>query len=655
MGVVLYIKDIADVSKVSDDAFAPYIVLVDPAIFSGQLLHSFKSSGNVNGVILPSVTEGLWQGHYPKSGYSDDSTCPNTDSACSTSNPWNPSGSNTMWVDWGFPIFLVQNTNATENLYNCFLQYNDKSTLSWPLCSMELKANMYGSKNSQTCIRRSHLFNITPLTVCDPLSDNNIHYFVSPRNSTTPSSQTKEQSEESVIVVSARLDALSIFDQVEVGFDTPASGIVTLLATAHLVSQAMRTIRYKAGVENILFLLIHGESFDYIGSSRLVYDMENMAFPFNKSKSEAAETFYKNGTQPLFTRTNIKSFLELGQLSNSQGNDDIYMHSANNPKEMVDTLRSNNGDLSTMAVNNIPPASVKSFLADSSIPSVVLTNYEREYTNTMYHSIYDSADFHQYQYQQGEDQKVVKHLAKVSMMVAKTIIYLATGQTAPQMEDQAGLVNELLNCYTITANCTLFHEASEPGNYPWIFAPESRRKTPFPQYVGVRSSYHTLMTKLVLQYLTGTPEPLSAGTNDTADIAEAKKNCLAKNQKQNVYRYVFLVGKSCYNTTGVECGKCYQTTVDTTEAASPAFLDVVMEDYDWSSGKYPTWTESIWKVISGRLFLQGSPAHDHGIFAMGIIILVVSMVVVFWLDKNSAIIFTQQKTVEVDNPVPVEM
>ena len=163
------------------------------------------------------------------------------------------------------------------------------------------------------------------------------------------------------------------------------------------------------------------------------------------------------------------------------------------------------------------------------------------------------------------------------------------------------------------------------------------------------------MTKLVLQYLTGTPEPLNAETNDTAGIAEAKKNCLAKNHYQNVYLYVFLVGKSCYNTTGVECGKCYQTTVDTTEAASPAFLDGVMEDYDWSSGKYPTWTESIWKVISGRLFLQGSPAHDHGIFAMGIIILVVSMVVVFWLDKNSAIIFTQQKTVEVDNPVPVEM
>jgi len=655
VGVVIYLKDMSEVDTIENGDFAPYIVLIDPHIFSGELLNRLKSSGNVNGVILPSVTEGLWEGHYPKSGYSDDSTCPNDDSQCSSSNPWNPSGSNAMWIDWGFPIFLVQNANATDKLYNCFLDYNNKTPLSWPLCSMELKANMYGAKDSQTCIRRSNLFNITPLTVCDPLSDNNIHYFVSPRNSTTHTNTTKVQSEDSVIVVSARLDALALFDQVEVGFDTPATGIVALLATAHLVSEAIKTLKYRVGVENILFLLIHGESFDYIGSSRLVYDMENQAFPFNKSKSDAAQTFYQNGTQSLFSKTNIKSFIELGQLSNSQGSDTVFLHSANDPKEVVETLRSNRGDLPTPeAVNKIPPSSAQTFLQHSPIPTVVITNYNREFTNNMYHSIYDNADRHEYQYEQGENQKVVSHISNVAMMVAKTIVKLATGQDV-QMADQSVLVNELLHCYTVTANCTMFHEASEPGNYPWIFAPESRRKTPFPQYVGVRSSYHTLMTKLALQYLTGTPEPLDTDSSETPDISEAKKSCLAKNSNQNVYQYVYLVGKACYNTTGVECGKCYKTTVGTTEAASPAFLDGVMEDYDWSSGLYPTWTESIWKVISGRLFLQGSPAHDHGVFAMGIVILVVSLLVVFWLDKNSAIIFTKQKTVEVDNPVPVEM
>ena len=259
VGVVMYVKDPSDLEKVKDTTFAPYIVLIDPLILSGSLLNSLKLSGNVNGVILPSVKDGLWEGHYPKSGFSDDSSCPNADSSCSQSNPWNPSGTDTMWVDWGFPIFLVENSKATENLRNCYLKYNEKTPLSWPLCSMELKSNMYGAKDSQTCIRRSNLFSITPLTVCDPLSDNNIHYFVTPRNSTTDKNTTKVEADNSVIIVSARLDALSLFDQVEVGFDSPSTGIVTLLAVANLVAQTMKeaSLRYQDDVDNILFLLIH--------------------------------------------------------------------------------------------------------------------------------------------------------------------------------------------------------------------------------------------------------------------------------------------------------------------------------------------------------------------------------------------------------------
>ena len=42
------------------------------------------------------------------------------------------------------------------------------------------------------------------------------------------------------MVVAARMDALALFDQVEVGFDSPSTGIVTLLATAKLVAEALR-------------------------------------------------------------------------------------------------------------------------------------------------------------------------------------------------------------------------------------------------------------------------------------------------------------------------------------------------------------------------------------------------------------------------------
>jgi len=115
------------------------------------------------------------------------------------------------------------------------------------------------------------------------------------------------------------------------------------------------------------------------------------------------------------------------------------------------------------------------------------------------------------------------------------------------------LVNEMLHCYTISANCTMFHEASEPGNFPWRGGPPTT--TPFPQYVGVRGSAHTLMTRMLLQYLTGEPvegdevQGIEEVTEGKPDLAKDRADCLAKNTQQNVFRYIYLVGKDCYNKT----------------------------------------------------------------------------------------------------------
>ena len=137
-----------------------------------------------------------------------------------------------MWENWGFPIFLVENSSFVENIQDCYQEHNTKQPLNWPLCSLELSSNMYAAGDSQTCLRRSGLFSISPVTVCDPLSDDNIHYFVKPR----PKDAAPED-DNSVLIVTAKMDALSLFDQVETGFDSPASGIVTLLSVAKTVAK----------------------------------------------------------------------------------------------------------------------------------------------------------------------------------------------------------------------------------------------------------------------------------------------------------------------------------------------------------------------------------------------------------------------------------
>ena len=59
----------------------------------------------------------------------------------------------------------------------------------------------------------------------------------------------------------------------------------------------------------------------------------------------------------------------------------------------------------------MPPCSAKSILKhDATVPSILLSNYDKEFENKMFHSIYDSAAFHKYNHTRGTSQPVVRHL-----------------------------------------------------------------------------------------------------------------------------------------------------------------------------------------------------------------------------------------------------
>ena len=124
------------------------------------------------------------------------------------------------------------------------------------------------------------------------------------------------------------------------------------------------------------------------------------------------------------------------------------------------------------------------------------------------------------------------------------------------------------------------------------------------------------------------------------------------------FSFVYLVASpGCTNSS--QCGgKCYRTTVHLTPALSPIMDQPESWHHQATPLSFPTWTESIWKTISARMFLKGSPGHDQGIFVLGIIVLLLSFISTFWINKKSAIIFRNPeagKLETVDNPVPVEM
>jgi len=639
VGVLIYLETMEDISKLRDPMFSPYIVLVNPQMFSSSLVVELELTGHVTGVVLPSVSGGRWDGKIPPSGYSDDSACPNsgaslyqnTSEQCSSKNPWNSPGSGLMWRSVQFPIFYLPNTSITESLYTCYQEYNNlPSGLAWPLCSVQLSSNMHAAGDSETCVRRSNLLNnLTPQTFCDPLNDVSIHYFVSPRNRTLETGDITETPPASVLAVSARLDTLNMFDKAELGFDSPTTGIVTLLAAAKMVAEKMSTLEYRDGVSNIMFLLINGEAFDNTGSTRLVYDMEQGDFPESADLSGAE-------TQPSLNLTHIRTIIELGQLSNINTST-IFMHTANNPAGVVGQIekfsRLNNLTTRSSSRSALPPSSAQTFLSSSpTLGTVFLSNYDTSYTDPVYHSVYDTAQYHGYNHTHGSTQDMVSHLAKVSVVLAQTIISLASEQEVEMNTDEVSdLINDLLHCYSVSANCTMFQAATSS------IGGSSFPNHPFPQYVGVNPSPHTLYTKQVLQLLTG----VQTTVEEDEDVSEEKAACLAKNSDQSIYSYIFLAGAGCYNGSSVTCGSCYQTTVGHTQAGSPAFLEEVVGSYEWGSGKYPTWTESIWKEISGRSFLQGDPRHDQLVLGVGVAVFLVSLLTVWWVEKNAVLLFPQ--------------
>lgn len=112
---------------------------------------------------------------------------------------------------------------------------------------------------------------------------------------------------------------------------------------------------------------------DYIGSSKLVYDLKE-------------GTFRSLGNK-LLKLEQISHVIELGQVGEGQ----LYLHANNFQDSPV--LANLKKDLDAEVLeNSLPPASMQSFLkANSSLPAVVIANHGKKFVNKYYSSLLDDA------------------------------------------------------------------------------------------------------------------------------------------------------------------------------------------------------------------------------------------------------------------------
>uniref|UniRef100_A0A8C1LTD1 Nicastrin n=1 Tax=Cyprinus carpio TaxID=7962 RepID=A0A8C1LTD1_CYPCA len=259
--------------------------------------------------------------------------------------------------------------------------------------------------------------------LCDPLSDFNVWTSTRPLNS----SAKGHAANESVVIAAARLDGRSFFWEQAPAAEGTVSGIITLLAAI----QALYPVTQEAPPpRNIFFTFFQGEAFDYIGSSKMVYDMEKNDFVIDLK--------------------NVHSILEIGQVGLHSGRS-LWMHSDPVSRkndsvneavsEMMNRMESAAAGLSVSVGHPsfsqpLPPSSLQRFLRAGPIPGLVLADHQKSFSNRYYESMYDDAENLNVTYPPGltPDEQLVyetdaaKSLAEVATLVARSLYLQAGGE-----------------------------------------------------------------------------------------------------------------------------------------------------------------------------------------------------------------------------------
>ncbi|XP_022111578.1 nicastrin-like [Acanthaster planci] len=296
---------------------------------------------------------------------------------------------------------------------------------------------------------------------CDPLGDHNVWVTLK------PTSKTKPLKKKSLIVAAAQIDSFSLFYNVqpERGAEHAASSYITLLAVAQVLGALNATVKQE--MTDIMFVFFQGESYDYIGSSRMVYDMRNGSFPYTPDASK---------TQPAFVKLeDIGYFLELKQLALVK-NGTVYAHidpityEDSSTKIQVDHLLESLQDSSSGTnitikkpsnLQPVPPASFQQFLRSGvKVPGIVLADHEKQYRNKYYNSRFDSPELIKIDKDDisGVSLAAVE-LSKIATTVARALYRLARPNEtdAESISVNASIIHEMFHCFLVNTSCPLFH------------------------------------------------------------------------------------------------------------------------------------------------------------------------------------------------------
>eukprot|EP00056_Hartaetosiga_gracilis_P003741 m.67021 g.67021 ORF g.67021 m.67021 type:complete len:675 (-) comp11564_c0_seq1:30-2054(-) len=497
------------------------------------------------------------------------------------------------------PIFYLSPSDADALLQ----RLDDNNQLfevnpPFPLVSADLESFMWAAGDAETCLRRQY---------CDPLKSHNIYGTIKEYNLT-----------QEVIMVTAQMDSSSLFHDQSFGANADASGMIALLAAAKLLGLDENAGIRNESNKNILFMLFNGESFGYIGSSKVAYQMKRRP-----------TSNFPNADYPL-SFDDVPYLIELGQLLS--GNDDIntFVHNSNADTAEINSVLTAaaaevGGPIGVVEQpGELPPASLRAILNAfrnetkmNNFGGVFLSDHDNtQFTNNYYASRLDDSENIG-----SSSNETVEKLCRISSTVARTLWSLSTGEDASAStmavtDADCDYIRELLYCVTVDQTCDLVRDS---------IVTTAAGTGPMSRYVGV-NRFVGSVTRTVGFFF----NQLAANLAVAKNISYTTDNPCSSTGRAPYYQKVKWTGN----------GVCYETAAFTHVAFSPAFesyyklkpLGPAVVD-GGRDPRWSTWTESTWDDIQGRIFLADAPESQIATAVGGFIYFIVVMAITYLLSN----------------------
>lgn len=382
-----------------------------------ELLGDEESAGHVVGVLVSSggplpaqlssseKFPGSWNAPYPEKNF-----------------PWNPSGSGLNRQAVNFPVIRITPSLVDDVLQRA--EYNQQQGYSGSVYWADLTMFMAAQYNSTYCLQPA-------VSTCKPLGGFSVWAAMPPMAPLYPDMTAAEirqgngngslpvPSSMPLTLVTAQIDADSLFHDYTQACEASLSGLITMMAAMSILRDTGQAATYT---RQLAFLALAGEPWDYMGSRRLLLEIE-----------------YNSTSVAGLNMSNLDQIIEVGQVgrgySEASNSSSFYLHAQKpgtgfgDPNPLIATLQQA-AALTTEAqvtvapasssTPGIPPSSLMSFLrVKPSIQGVVLADYDTAFSK--YHfTDFDNGTF-----------VFIEPMVSAAIVLARSLHALAAPPGAP--------------------------------------------------------------------------------------------------------------------------------------------------------------------------------------------------------------------------------